>query len=212
MLRELDAGTGVSTKFRIGPEAGDIAGQVERAFAKSLARLGVERFELLQLHNNILAEPSDKGVTPEQILGPGGVVEGLQRLRDKGLIKWLVITAIGDGPACCEVIGSGAIDTAQVYYNMFNPSSGFAAAKTDAKLHGSGHDFSGILNARAAADGGVIAIRTLAVGGAAFRPRPSGHRWHRVRVRRNMAIGRGLEIHRSRPAARRRKSQGTEIL
>lgn len=167
VLRELDAGPGISTKFRVQAEDGDIAGQVERACQQSLARLRQERIDLLQLHNNILAEPSDKGVTPDQILGPGGVVEGLERLRGKGLIKWLGITAIGDARACAEVIGSGAIDTAQVYYNMINPSSGFAAGKADAPLVGGGHNFSGILDACASADVGVIAIRTLAAGALA---------------------------------------------
>ncbi len=142
LLRELDAGPGISTKFRVQAEEVDIAGQVERAFAQSLARLGLERIDLLQLHNNILPEPASNGVTPDQILGPGGVIEGLKRLRDKGLIKWLGITAIGDARACAEVIGSGAIDTAQVYYNMINPSSGFAADKANAPLVGGGHNFS----------------------------------------------------------------------
>ncbi|MBT6291901.1 MAG: hypothetical protein HOI98_16415 [Rhodospirillaceae bacterium] len=167
VLRELDAAPGISTKFRVKAEDGDVAGQVERACLQSLARLGMERVDLLQLHNNILAEPSDKGVTPDQILGPGGVVEGLKRLQDKGLIKWLGITAIGDAGACAEVIGSGAIDTAQVYYNMINPSSGFSADKADAPLVGGGHNFSGILDACAAGDVGVIAIRTLAAGALA---------------------------------------------
>lgn len=167
VLRELDAAPGISTKFRVQAEDGDIAGQVERACRQNLARLGMERIDLLQLHNNILAEPADTGVTPDQILGPGGVVEGLERLRDKGLIKWLGITAIGDASACCEVIRSGAIDTAQVYYNMINPSSGFAADKANAPLVGGGHNFSGILDSCAAVDVGVIAIRTLAAGALA---------------------------------------------
>jgi aryl-alcohol dehydrogenase-like predicted oxidoreductase len=167
VLRELDAGPGISTKFRVAAEDGDIAGQVERACLQSLARLGLERIDLLQLHNNILSEPASNGVTPDQILGPGGVIEGLQRLRDRGLIKWLGITAIGDARACCEVIGSGAIDTAQVYYNMINPSSEFGADKANATLVGGGHNFSGILDACAGSDIGVIAIRTLAAGALA---------------------------------------------
>jgi D-threo-aldose 1-dehydrogenase len=167
VLRQLDAAPGISTKFRIQPENGDIAGQVVRAFDLSLARLGLERIDLLQLHNNILLEPSDKGLTPDQILGPGGVIEGLERLRDKGLIKWLGITAIGDAPACRAVISSGAIDTAQVYCNMINPSSDFSADQVKAPLPGGGHNFSGILDACADSDIGVIAIRTLAAGALA---------------------------------------------
>jgi len=167
VLRDLEAGPSISTKFRVAAEDGDMAGQVERALAASLKRLGMERIDLLQLHSNILSEPSGNGLTADQILGPGGVIEGLERLRDQGLIEWLGVTAIGDARACCQVIASGRIDTAQVYYNMINPSSDFAAGQADGPIAGGGHNFSGILDACAAGDIGVIAIRTLAAGALA---------------------------------------------
>ena len=66
----LDASPGVSTKFRIEPEAGDIAGQVEQAFAKSLARLGVERFELLQLTTTFWRNPPTRASRRSRFWGP----------------------------------------------------------------------------------------------------------------------------------------------
>jgi len=167
VLRDLGASPGISTKFRVQADDGDVPGQIGRALDASLGRLGMEHIDLFQLHTNILLNAGDTGLTPDQILQPGGVIESLESLRDQGLFKWLGVTAIGDARACCQVIGSGRIDTAQVYYNMINPSSDFAAGKADGAIGGGGHNFSGILDACAANDTGVIAIRTLAAGALA---------------------------------------------
>jgi len=163
-LRELGLSPSISSKFHVLPGEGDIPGQIERAVEQGLKRLGMDRIELYQLHNNILSAESDKGLTADQILGAGGVVETLESLRGQGLLKYIGVTAIGDAPACCQVINSGHIDTAQVYYNMINPSSALLAGSN---LAGGGHDFTGILDACAEADVGVIAIRTLAAGALA---------------------------------------------
>ncbi|MGH7341654.1 MAG: aldo/keto reductase, partial [Candidatus Rokuibacteriota bacterium] len=51
-LRALRPDVYVGTKFRVPPEAtGDIAGAVTRSLEASLGRLGLERVDLLQLHN-----------------------------------------------------------------------------------------------------------------------------------------------------------------
>ncbi|MDP7343661.1 MAG: aldo/keto reductase, partial [Alphaproteobacteria bacterium] len=167
VLAELSETPGISTKFKLRVEDGDIPGQIERALEQSLKRLGMERVDLFQLHNNILLQASGNGLTPAQILGPGGVIESLERMRDQGLTKWLGVTAIGDARACRQVIASGRVDTAQVYYNLINPSSDFPAEMADGPIAGGGHNFSGVLRACADNDVGVIAIRTLAAGALA---------------------------------------------
>ena len=60
----------------------------------------------------------------DQILGRNGVADGLDRLREKGLIRAMGITALGEAASVCEVIRSKRFDSAQVYYNLLNPSAG----------------------------------------------------------------------------------------
>ena len=90
----------------------------------SLARLKRSSVDLLQLHNRIGTKPGGRVMTVEQILGKNGVADGLDRLREKGLIRHMGITAIGEAASVCEVIRSRRFDSAQVYYNLLNPSAG----------------------------------------------------------------------------------------
>ena len=79
---------------------------------------------MLQLHNRIGSKPGGRVMTVEQILGKNGVADGLERLREKGLIRHMGITAIGEAASVCEVIRSKRFDSAQVYYNLLNPERG----------------------------------------------------------------------------------------
>jgi aryl-alcohol dehydrogenase-like predicted oxidoreductase len=56
---------------------------------RSLERLGVDRVDLLQLHN--LVEPDEQEVA----LGPGGALEALVQARDEGLVRFLGVTGHG---------------------------------------------------------------------------------------------------------------------
>src|SRR4051812_46162422 len=56
---------------------------------RSLTRLGVDRVDLIQLHN--LVEPEEWEVA----MGPGGAVEALVRARDEGLVRFLGVTGHG---------------------------------------------------------------------------------------------------------------------
>ncbi len=56
---------------------------------RSLERLGVDRVDLLQLHN--LVEPDEQ----ERALGPGGALEALVQARDEGLVRFLGVTGHG---------------------------------------------------------------------------------------------------------------------
>ena len=66
-------------------------------------------------------------LTPEQVLGRGGVADTFDRLKEQGLVHATGITAAGDTKACLEVIDSGRFDCAQVYYNAINPSAAWSA-------------------------------------------------------------------------------------
>ena len=160
LLRKLGASARVSTKINLGDdEMTDIPAAMEAHARASLDRLGMDRVDLLQLHNRIDTQPGDRKMTRDQVLGPGGAIEGLERLRDAGLCDWIGITALGDNELCQETIASARIDTAQVYINMVNPSAGMGSPGLAA-----GQEFAGMLDVCAAHDVGVIAIRALASG------------------------------------------------
>jgi L-galactose dehydrogenase/L-glyceraldehyde 3-phosphate reductase len=150
----------LSTKFQLDVEhLENIPAQIEERFKGNLARLKRSSVDVLQLHNRIGSKPGGRVMTVEQILGKNGVAEGMERLREKGLIKHLGITAIGEAAPVREVINSGRFDSAQVYYNLLNPSAGrkMPSAWT-------GHDFSGVIAACKANGVAVLAIRIFAAG------------------------------------------------
>jgi L-galactose dehydrogenase/L-glyceraldehyde 3-phosphate reductase len=114
----------ISTKFIVAPEDhGDVAGAITHSLEQSLKRLRLDRVDLLQLHNHIRHEHGPRAITPEQVLRRGGVADALDGLKAQGLIGAFGLTAASDMRAVREVIDSGRFDTAQVYYNMINPSA-----------------------------------------------------------------------------------------
>lgn len=160
LLPELGYKPYLSTKFQLDVEnLKDIPAQIEERFKGNLARLKRPSVDVLQLHNRIGSRPGGRVMTVEQILGKNGVADGMERLREKGLIRYLGITAIGEAPSVCEVIRSGRFDSAQVYYNLLNPS---AARKMPGAW--TGHDFSGVIEACRANGVAVLAIRIFAAG------------------------------------------------
>ncbi len=76
-LEALDPRPHVSTKVRLEPgDMKDIAGAIERSLEKSLRRLRVDKVALYQLHNQLGEAVGDRPtVTPEQVLGRGGVAD-----------------------------------------------------------------------------------------------------------------------------------------
>ncbi len=160
LLPEAGATPYLSTKFNLDvANLNNIPAQIEERLEASLARLKRKSVDLLQLHNRIGAKPGGRVMTVEQILGKNGVADGLERLREKGLIRHMGITAIGEAASVCEVIGSGRFDSAQVYYNLLNPSAGRAMPKA-----WTGHNFTGVIEACRANKVAVMAIRIFGAG------------------------------------------------
>jgi hypothetical protein len=56
----------------------------------------------------------------------GEVVPAFDRLREQGKTLFLGLTAVGDTAALHQVIDAGVFDSAQVVYNMLNPSAAAA--------------------------------------------------------------------------------------
>ena len=113
----------VGTKVRIPDEArGRAAQAVTASLEASLGRLGLERVDLLQLHNPISEDGRARTIDAAAVLGQ--VVPALGALRRQGKIRFLGITALGDTPALHRVIDARVLDTAQVCFNLINPSAG----------------------------------------------------------------------------------------
>jgi len=162
----------VATKVRILPDQHDrIAAAVRESVLGSLTRLRLKRVTLLQLHNSITrvagAEPTS--LAPEQVLGPGGVLEAMEALRSEGLVSYFGLTGIGEPAALATVISSGAFATIQIPYNLLNPTAGLAAPPGFSETnHGN------LLTLCQQLGMGAFAIRVLAGGALAGRP-PSPH-------------------------------------
>jgi len=160
LLQEVEPKPNLSTKVRLDVRAlDDISGQVERSLEASLNRLRLGSVELFQLHNPIGPETADGRLGIEQILGQGGVADVFDRLREQGLTQFTGITALGDAGACREVVASGRFDSAQVYYNLLNPSAGQTMPPA-----WRGQSFEGLIGACRDHGVAVMNIRVLAAG------------------------------------------------
>jgi aryl-alcohol dehydrogenase-like predicted oxidoreductase len=158
VMKSLRPDIRVGTKVRIpAGERNRAAAVVTASLEASLQRLQREQVDLFQLHNHITAEGRDSDLTPEIVLEE--VVPAFERLREQGKTRFCGITAVGDTPALHQVVDARAFHTAQVSYNLLNPSAGAAVAPRYPA-----HDFGNLLAHTKAADMGVIAIRVLAAG------------------------------------------------
>ena len=152
----------VSTKFNVDPKEGDYTGQIRRSLEKSLHRLQMNSVPLIQLHNKLGS--GDRQIPLDEVLKSDGVLDALDKIRAEGLTNFIGFTALGDANACRAVVESGRVDTAQVYYNLINPSAGF-----DIKGHWHSDDYTGLLKACQQFNVGVLGIRVYAAGILASR-------------------------------------------
>jgi aryl-alcohol dehydrogenase-like predicted oxidoreductase len=148
----------VGTKVRL-PSAsfGRIADAVATSLEYSLIRLRRDRVDIFHLHNAITEAGGGETLSVQQVLGE--VVPAFQRLRQHGKIRFLGLTAIGYTTALYRVIDAGAFDSAQVVYNMLNPSAG-----TDLPSNYPAQDYGRLFQHTRKAGAGVIGIRVLAGG------------------------------------------------
>ena len=169
ILKSLGHKPMISTKVHLDPSnTKDIPGQIERALTESLERLQVDKIELYQLGNWIEGSSTDLALKTEDVLGRVGAIASIEKMRDQGLAKWIGITCLGDNGLCKRLVESGRIDTAQVFFNMLNPSAAHPVPRRTllqtAKAPTRGQDFTGLLEACIEKNVGVITIRTLAAG------------------------------------------------
>jgi len=147
----------LSTKVRLDPsKLNDIPGQVEASIYASLKKLNRQSVDLLQLHNMISTEVTDRAVTLGHALQ---AADCFDLLREQGLIKFIGYTALGDGACCIAAANSGRFDSAQVYYNLINPSASWSK-----KRGWDAYDFSGLMAACETNSVAIMNIRVFAAG------------------------------------------------
>jgi aryl-alcohol dehydrogenase-like predicted oxidoreductase len=157
-LRALRADVHVGTKFRIGGTAPEEIGPaVARSIEDSLRRLGREQVDLLQLHDHLGQDRRGRGVPVRTLLD--ALVPTLEKLVEQGKTRFFGITALGDTAELLRGIDAGVLASAQVCFNLLNPSAAHPLPP-DAPAQ----DFGGLLLRARERGMGAIAIRVLAAG------------------------------------------------
>ena len=148
----------VGTKVRLpAADFGRIEAAVTESLDGSLGRLGLDHVDIFHLHNAITVGGGDDTLSAAQVLGE--VVPAFEKLRAAGKTRFLGITAVGDTEALHQVIDAQAFDSAQVSYNMLNPS---AAEPLPAGYPA--QDYLRLFDHTVKAGVGVVGIRVLAGG------------------------------------------------
>jgi aryl-alcohol dehydrogenase-like predicted oxidoreductase len=152
------ADVAVGTKVRLpASETGRIADAVTISLEGSLARLRLDRVDILHLHNPITEKGGGSALSVRQVLDE--LVPAFERLRQQGKIRFLGLTALGDTAALHQVIDARVFDSAQIVYNMLNPS---AACELPTRYPA--QDYGRLFDHTEAAGVGVVGIRVLAGG------------------------------------------------
>jgi aryl-alcohol dehydrogenase-like predicted oxidoreductase len=157
-IRALKAQVYVGTKVRLAPAAlTEMPLAIARSLEASLGRLGLERVDLLQLHNLVTVERRGGSVSGRDVLDT--IVPALSKLVAQGKTRYYGITALGDTAALHDVLDARVLDTAQVCYNLLNPSAGHAVPAGFPA-----HDFGRLLPRARECGTGAIVIRVMAAG------------------------------------------------
>ena len=167
-LRALDAKPVVITKIALEiDQLDDIPAAVVASVEGSLERLQRDMVEVVYLHNRVgsaRAPKPDIGVgallTVEDVLGPRGVVTGLESLRKRGLVKHFGCCSFGgEMDKLAQLVDSDRFDAMLVHYSIITQTAWLPAVPGSPV-----HDYRQIA-ARAAKRGmGTAILRVLEAG------------------------------------------------
>jgi aryl-alcohol dehydrogenase-like predicted oxidoreductase len=165
ILRSLKPGNVVvGTKVRLpGADYGRIGAAIAASLDASLVRLQRDQVDILHLHNAITETGGGPALSIAQVLGEA--VPALERARQQGKIRFLGLTGVGDTAALHKAIDARVFDSAQVVYNMLNPSAAVAPP-----ANYPAQDYGRLFARTQAAGVGVVAIRVLAGGALSGSP------------------------------------------
>jgi aryl-alcohol dehydrogenase-like predicted oxidoreductase len=173
ILNDLGAHPVVSTKIRLESDAvGDVGAATIRAIEAGLKRLNRDRVDFIQLHTRVTLERGAGkrfSLTPQDVLGPKGVVEGFKTMRDRGKVGYFGFSGLGEVTALHQLVDSGEFHGFQAYYNLLNPSAGQPVPQGFSAL-----DYRRIIDRAAAKGMGAFVIRVLAAGALTSDPGPGG--------------------------------------
>ena len=152
----------IATKVFIMPdERQDLPGAVQRSIEGSLKRLGLSHVDIVQLHNQI--EPQDptapRRLTLREVVGPGGVLEAMQKLKEAKIVKAVGFTGIARHDMVRALFADGRFDTVQLVTNLLC-SEGEMGARGDAPYR----DHLEMVRLAQTAGLGVFGIRPFAAG------------------------------------------------
>jgi L-galactose dehydrogenase/L-glyceraldehyde 3-phosphate reductase len=175
-LAELSARPVIATKVTLEwNDLENISSAIEKSVAASLARLRVERLDVLHLHNRVgsvraARSPHGSGATLSvaDVLEDRGVVETLRRLQSDGCVGAIGCCAFGgEHEAVTAIVDSGAFSSVLINYSILNATAWKSAPPSI------GIDYAEI-GARAAASGmAVVGLRVLEGGLLSGLPRPA---------------------------------------
>jgi aryl-alcohol dehydrogenase-like predicted oxidoreductase len=100
-----------------------------------------------------------KSISVQDVLGENGIVDTLERLRGRGLTRFIGFTGLGETGALHELVESKRFDIVQTYFNLLNPSAGYQVPDD----FGS-QNFKELINKSSKQGMGVVAIRVMAAG------------------------------------------------
>jgi aryl-alcohol dehydrogenase-like predicted oxidoreductase len=173
VLKEVGANPVISTKIRLEADCvSDIKAAAIRAIDAGLERLGRERVDFVQLHTRVTSERGMEkrfSLTPGDVLGSNGVVDGFKAMRDRGKVGFFGFSGLGDPKALHDLVDSGEFHGFQCYYNLLNPSAAHAVPPNFSAL-----DYGLILDRAAAKGMGAFVIRVLAAGALTSDPSTGG--------------------------------------
>ena len=123
VLRALHPPVIVGSKCRLSPaDMADVTGAITRSVENSLKLLGRGRLDLFHLHNPIGRVRTERRLGVADVLDL--VVPAVKKLQEQGKVRFFGVTALGETGALHRLLASGAIDTAQVCFNLLSPAAG----------------------------------------------------------------------------------------
>lgn len=157
----------ITTKVEVMPDdVSDVAGAVQRSLEGSLKRLNTDWVDVLQIHNppSLQTDTTVRGwihLGLQDYLGPNGALEGLERVRRQGKVRFFGFACEHADPrAVKQLIDTGAFSMINVWYDLLNPTAAYGRV---AGIN-VGHNYDGIIPYARAAGVGVATIRPLSGG------------------------------------------------